>query len=574
MKKKFTLSCYCIVVACLICSCGLEKTDYPDLIIHNAKVYTVDADRSIHEAISITDGLISNLGTSKDILSNQDANTEILDAQGALVLPGLIEGHGHFSGLGQSLMNLNFLKSKSWDEIVEMVRQRVNEVDTGEWIIGRGWHQEKWEETPHDHVHGYPRHFDLSEIAPDNPVMLRHASGHGLIANKKAMDLAGVTNETQDPSGGAIIRDRDGEAIGVFEERAMEIIRNAYNYYLEEQTDEQKLQEWYDGIELAQKECLTNGITSFQDAGAQFPELERYTRLAEEGNMDIRLWSMVRHSSKDLKGKLKDIRMIDVGGGYFTCRAIKTAVDGALGSFGAWLIEPYADKPGFVGQNTYEIEEVDAIAKLALAADMQLCVHAIGDKANQVVLDLMEPYYEKSTNKDLRWRIEHSQHLHPDDIPRFGELGVIASMQGIHCTSDSPYVEKRLGEQRAREGAYNWRAILDSGGLVTNGTDAPVEDIDPIESYYASVTRKRVDSDIPFFPENKMTREEGIYSYTMANAIAAFEEETKGSLEIGKYGDITILSEDWLTCSDDEILDTKILYTIVEGDIRYAHSDN
>lgn len=574
MKKKFALSSCCMIVACLFYSCGLEKTDYPDLIIHNAKVYTVDAQKSTYEAISITDGLISHLGSSEEILSTQDPSTEILDAQGALVLPGLIEGHGHFSGLGQSLMNLNFLKSKSWDEIVEMVKQRVSEVDTGVWIMGRGWHQEKWEETPHDHVHGYPRHFDLSEIAPDNPVMLRHASGHGLIANKKAMDIAGVTNETQDPSGGAIIRDRDGEAIGVFEERAMEIIRNAYNYYLEEQSDEQKIKEWYDGIALAQNECLTNGITSFQDAGAQFAELERYTQLAEEGNMDIRLWSMVRHSSKDLEGKLSDIRMIDVGGGYFTCRAIKTAVDGALGSFGAWLIEPYDDKPGFVGQNTYEIEEVEDIAKLALAADMQLCVHAIGDKANQVVLDLMEPYYQNSSNKDLRWRIEHSQHLHPDDIPRFGELGVIASMQGIHCTSDSPYVEKRLGEQRAREGAYNWRAIIDSGGLVTNGTDAPVEDIDPIESYYASVTRKRVDSDIPFFPENKMSREEGIYSYTMANAIAAFEEETKGSLEVGKYGDITILSEDWLTCSDDEILDTKILYTIVEGDIRYAHSED
>jgi len=409
-------------------SCNSDTVQHPDLIIHNGKIYTVDNEKSISEAVAITDGTVTSIGSSEDLISSKGAGTVLLDVDGAFVLPGLIEGHGHFSGLGQSLMNLNFLKSKSWDEIVEMVRQRVNEVDTGEWIIGRGWHQEKWTETPHDHVHGYPRHFDLSEIAPDNPVMLRHASGHGLIANEKAMDIAGVTKETQDPSGGAIVRDRDGEAIGVFEERAMEIIRSAYNYYLEDQTDEQKVKEWYDGITLAQQECLSNGITSFQDAGARFEELDRYERMANEGKMDIRLWSMIRHSSEDMRGRLSEVRTIDAGDGYFTCRAIKTEVDGALGSFGAWLLQPYADKAEFVGQNTTEIEEVDAIAQLALSVDMQLCVHAIGDKANQVVLDLMEKYYAEHPDKDLRWRIEHSQHLHPDDIPRFGELGVIASM--------------------------------------------------------------------------------------------------------------------------------------------------
>jgi len=573
MIKLKHLTVFVIANMCLLSACTNDKRSTPDMIIHNAKVYTVDEDRSIHEALAITDGIISDVGTKSDLWISQGDNTTLLDAKGAFILPGLIEGHGHFSGLGQSLMNLNFLKSKSWDEIVEMVRQRVNEVDTGEWIIGRGWHQEKWTETPHDHVHGYPRHFDLSEIAPDNPVMLRHASGHGLMANQKAMDLAGVTKETSDPAGGAIVRDRDGEAIGVFEERAMAVIRSAYNYYLEEQTDEQKLKEWYDGIALAQKECLANGITSFQDAGAQFDELERYEKMAKEEKMDVRLWSMIRHSAKDLDGNLDKVRMIDVGDGFFTCRAIKAAVDGALGSFGAWLLEPYADKPDFVGQNTYEVAEVEAIAKLALASDMQLCVHAIGDKANQVVLDLMEPHYLANPAKDLRWRIEHSQHLHPDDIPRFGELGVIASMQGIHCTSDSPYVEKRLGEKRAREGAYNWRAILDSGGIVTNGTDAPVEDIDPIESYYATVTRKRIDSDEAFFPQNALSREEAIYSYTMANAIAAFEEDKKGSIEIGKYADLTILSEDWTSCTDDQILDTKILYTIVDGEVKYQFSE-
>ncbi len=568
MMKNYLLFGFLILI---LASCGTEKQESPDLIIHNATVYTVDEERSVHRAISIKDGVVAKLGTDEEVLRSKGEDTEIIDANGAFVIPGLIEGHGHFSGLGQSLMNLNFLKSKSWDEIVAMVAEKVKHTEKGEWIIGRGWHQEKWTETPHDHIHGYPRHFDLSEIAPDNPVMLTHASGHGLIANQLAMDVAGITVETGDPVGGEIVRDNQGNAIGVFEERAQEIIRNAYNYYLKDQSDEQKLKEWYDGIALAQKECLENGITSFQDAGARFKEIDRYREMARSGEFDMRLWAMLRHSSKDMDGKVSQYRTVDEGDGYFTCRAIKTEVDGALGSFGAWLLESYADKENFVGQNTTEISEVEKIAEIALRNDMQLCVHAIGDRANREVLDIMERSYEATDKTDLRWRIEHSQHLHPDDIPRFGSLGVIASMQGIHCTSDAPFVEKRLGEERARVGAYPWKAIVESGGVVTNGTDAPVEDLSAIESYYATVTRKRIDTGFEFFPENKLTRDEALYSYTMANAYAAKEDAQKGSLEVGKYGDITILSENWIECSEQAILDTKILYTIVAGKVKYKN---
>ncbi len=567
MKKYLFL----IFSAVIIQSCGPDLSQSPNLIIHNATVYTVDSDRSVHEAIALKDGLIQAIGTNDDIVKTQGEQTEMIDAAGAFVIPGLIEGHGHFSGLGQSLMNLNFLKSKSWDEIVAMVAERVKHTEKGEWIIGRGWHQEKWSETPDDHIHGYPRHFNLSEIAPDNPVMLTHASGHGLIANQLAMDVAGVTVETGNPVGGEIVRDQQGNAIGIFEERAQEIIRNAYNYYLKDQSDEQKLKEWYDGIALAQVECLENGITSFQDAGARFQEIDRYKEMAEQGKFEVRLWSMLRQFAGDLEGRAGQYRMVDVGDGYFTCRAIKTEVDGALGSFGAWLLESYNDKENFVGQNTTELSDVESIAAMALANDMQLCVHAIGDRANREVLDIIEKSYQSTDQKDLRWRIEHSQHIDPIDIPRFGRLGVIASMQGIHCTSDAPFVEKRLGRQRAKEGAYPWRAIVDSGGVVTNGTDAPVEDVNPIESYYATVTRKRVDTGFEFYPENSLTRDEALYSYTMANAYAAKEEDNKGSLEIGKYADITILSENWIDCTDDEILDTKVLYTIVGGEVKYQH---
>ncbi|MFT4565636.1 MAG: putative amidohydrolase YtcJ, partial [Saprospiraceae bacterium] len=359
-----------------------------------------------------------------------------------------------------------------------------------------------------------------------------------------------------------------GNAIGVFEERAQNIVRQAYSYYLEEQSDEERLDNWYKGIDLAQKGCLENGITSFQDAGAGFEDMERYRKMADEGAFKIRLWSMLRESASSLKGKTAQERIIGAGDNHFTCRAIKTEVDGALGSFGAWMLESYDDKENFVGQNTTPIEEVEAIAKLAMETDMQLCVHAIGDRANREVLDIMEPYI-KSSNKDLRWRIEHSQHISSEDIPRFGSLGVIASMQGIHCTSDSPFVEKRLGRERAKNEAYPWRGLIDNDAVVTNGTDVPVEDINPIESLYASMTRKRIDNGFEFFPENAMTRDEAIYSYTMANAFAAFEENIKGSLEIGKLADITILSQNLRTCSEDSLLDTKILYTIVSGEVLY-----
>jgi predicted amidohydrolase YtcJ len=255
------------------------------------------------------------------------------------------------------------------------------------------------------------------------------------------------------------------------------------------------------------------------------------------------------------------------GDHFFTCRAIKSEVDGALGAYGAWLLEPYADKANFVGQNTTMVETVDSIAELALNHGLQLCVHAIGDRANREVLDLMER--RLPAGEDLRWRIEHSQHLHPDDIPRFAELGVIAAMQGIHCTSDAPFVVKRLGEQRAREGAYPWRSLWDAGAVIANGTDAPVEDVSALESFYATVTRKRADTGMEFFPEQALTREEALATYTSQAAYAAFEEADKGTLEPGKLADFVVLSNDLATCPDSLILRTEVLQTFVGGQSKY-----
>jgi predicted amidohydrolase YtcJ len=392
------------------------------------------------------------------------------------------------------------------------------------------------------------------------------------MANALAMEKAGINAETPNLSGGNIVRGPSGEAIGVFEENAMGAIRDEYREYTTTLSEEELLNIWHEGIELAESECLTKGVTSFQDAGSSLIEIERFKDLAEKGELDIRLWAMIRHTYEYLHDKVDGFPIIDVGDGFFTSRAVKLSIDGALGSYGAWLLEPYDDKPGAYGLNTSSLEELHKLAGLCGKHNLQFCVHAIGDRANREVLDAYEEIYHSISAKpeEFRWRVEHVQHLHPDDIPRFAEFGIIAAMQGIHCTSDAPFVEKRLGHKRAKEGAYAWQSLLKSGAVVTNGTDAPVEDVDPIESFYASVTRKRADSGMEFFVEQKMTRAQAIHSYTLACAYSAFEEGSKGSLEVGKFADIIILSEDLIHCAADKIMNTKVLMTMVGGKIKYA----
>ena len=564
---------------CIVClvglllfatACELGSDEKADLVLLNGYIYTVDTNQPKAEAIAIQGDKILKIGDTKTIESYIGETTEVINLEGKFVMPGFIEGHGHFSGLGSSLMNLNFLKSGSWEEIVGMVQARTQSAKPNEWITGRGWHQEKWDSTPVRNVLGYPYHDLLSAVSPEHPVLLRHASGHSLFANKKAMELAGITKETPNPAGGEIVRDSRGEAIGVFEETAMSLITEAYQNYIETLPEAVVLEKWYEGIELAEQNCLENGVTSFQDAGADFEEIARYKSMAEKGELDVRLWSMIRQPYEVMKEQVNEFPLVGVGNNYFTCRSIKAVIDGALGAFGAWLLAPYDDKKDFEGQNTTPITTLKAVADLAIENDLQLCIHAIGDRGNRMVLDLYEQTFEEHPDKkELRWRIEHAQHLDTADIPRFKQLGVIASMQGIHCTSDAPYVTKRLGIQRAKYGAYPWRSLIDAGAVVTNGTDTPVEDISPIESFYASVTRKRTAPSMVFFPEQSMTRAEAIHSYTLACAYAAFEEELKGSLKEGKLADLVVLSNNLMECTDEEILNTKVLTTIVGGKIKY-----
>jgi len=561
---------------CLIClsvllwSCQEQPSEVADKVMINGNLYTVDEAQPRAEAIAINEGRILKVGSNADIQQLAAEGTEVIDLQGAFAMPGLIEGHGHFTGIGRLLMNLNFMKAQSWEEIVAQVAEAAEQAEPGEWIIGRGWHQEKWTKALDRQVLGYPYHDKLSAVTPDNPVLLDHASGHSLFANAKAMELAGISAETPSPRGGEIVRDTRGQIVGVFEEKAQGLIEAAYQEYRATLSPEQRKNEWIRTVELAEEECLRKGITSFQDAGSSFQDIDWYKEQAEQGELDLRLWVMLRRPYDEMKGNMEGLPVVGYADNFFTCRAIKTALDGALGSFGAWLLRPYNDKEGFHGQNTVPVSEVKNIANLAWENDMQLCVHAIGTRANRETLDVMEETFAQDPSRQgLRWRIEHAQHLDTSDIPRFRDMGVIASMQGIHCTSDAPFVEKRLGYERAKYGSYPWRSLLDAGVIIANGTDAPVEDVDPLQSIYASVTRKRPDSGVAFFPEQSMTREEALYSYTMGNAYAAFEEDLKGSLTPGKVADIVVLSRDLSTCSDEAILDTEVMMTIVGGETRY-----
>jgi predicted amidohydrolase YtcJ len=538
-----------------------------DLVVTNAKIVTVDDARPEAQAIAVAGGRIQALGTSDEIKRYIGARTEVIDAQGQLVVPGLIESHGHFTGIGDAQINLQLMKATSWDEIVAMVAEAVKKARPGEWIIGRGWHQEKWTSRPTPNVEGFPTHASLDAVSPDNPVILTHASGHASFANAKALQLSGITKNTENPPGGDILKDAGGNPTGLMRERASGLIKvHAGETPL---TPDERVERARRVLELASKEVLSKGITTFEDAGSSFATIDLMKKMVDEDKLGVRLWVMVREGNRAEAPKLKQYRMIDYGDGHLTVRAIKRAIDGALGSRGAWFLDEYSDKPGWVGTETTTVKEIDESAALAMANGYQLCVHAIGDRGNRETLDIFERAFKANpAKKDLRWRVEHAQHLSLADIPRFGRLGVIAAMQGVHCTSDAPYVLERLGAKRAQEGAYVWQKLMKTGAVISNGTDAPVEDVDPIASYYASVSRTLKDGSV-FYPDQRMSRMEALKSYTINGAYAGFEEQNRGSLTVGKYGDMVILSKDILTIPEDQIPVTQVVATIVGGKVLY-----
>ncbi|MEI6666976.1 MAG: amidohydrolase [Acidobacteriota bacterium] len=539
------------------------------LVIHNGKIVTIDDARPEAQAMAMRGDRIVAVGSEADIKPYIAASTRVIDLKGALAVPGLIESHGHFTGVGSAKLLLDLTKTTSWEQIVAMVAEAARKAKPGAWISGRGWHQEKWTHRPEPNVEGFPTHESLSKVSPNNPVVLEHASGHAAFANAKAMEVAGVTKATPNPAGGEILKDANGNPTGLFRETAGGVLWAAEEAAYNKRPAPERAAEDRRVVQLAAEECLSKGLTTFHDAGSSFSTIDLFKSMAQEGKLGIRLYVMVREGNARLAEKLAGAKTIGFADNHVTVRAIKVALDGALGSRGAWLLEPYADMPGKTGLNTTSVDAVRQTAKLAIANGFQLCTHAIGDRANREMLNVYEEAFKANPDKkDLRWRDEHTQHLNPADIERFGKLGVIAAMQGIHCTSDAPYVLARLGAARAEEGAYVWQKLMKSGAIVSNGTDAPVEDVDPIASYYATVSRRLKDGSV-FFGDQRMTRMEALKSYTINGAFAAFEEQIKGSLTVGKLGDVTILSKDILTIEEGQIPATKVLYTVVGGKVLY-----
>jgi hypothetical protein len=558
------------VCLALVASSCRQRPEPADLIVYGGTIYTVNDKQPVVQAVVVRGDKIEYAGEEKEALRYKDETTQMIDLKGNVMTPGFIEGHGHLMGVGYNELNLDLMDVKSYDELVERVRQAAAKAQPGQWILGRGWHQDKWEVKPDRMVKGFQTHHKLSEATPDNPVFLRHASGHAAMANAKAMEVAGVNLLSKEKTGkenvegGEIIVDEQGNPTGIFNERAMSLIAR----HIPEDNEERDRQ----ALELAIQACWRNGITGFHDAGTSRENIALYRSFRDEGKLGVRLYVMLTGWDRDLVHEwMKRGAEVD-STNWLTIRSIKLNCDGALGSRGAWLLEPYSDRPGFYGMATLSMDTVLATARAALKSGFQVCSHAIGDRANREILDRYEMAFKENPEvRDHRFRIEHAQHLHPADIPRFRQLGVIPAMQAIHMSSDRPWAIERLGEKRIKEGAYMWQSLLKTGAVIVNGTDAPVEPLNPIPSFYASVTRKTLKGQPEggYEPDEKMTRQQALRSYTLDAAYGAFEEKIKGSIEKGKLADFTVFTTDIMTVPEGELLQTEVAMTIVGGKVVF-----
>ncbi len=546
------------------------------LVLRDGKVITVDDSTGEAEAVAVDGYRIMAVGSDEEISKSIGPDTRVIELNGRTVIPGFIEGHGHFLGLGWARQNLDLTTAQTWEDIVNAVAGAAESTSEGDWISGRGWHQDKWLRLPETAVEGVPRNDRLNEVAPNNPVLLGHASGHAAIANDAALAAAGIGDLTEDPPGGTIVRDENGKATGLLRETAQRLAGAAREEWAGQRSDDEIHADKRDQVRLAGEEALRHGVTSFHDAGTSFEDIDFLRKLEAEGALPIRLYIMVRYESNEtMDARLPDYFMPAGENDFLTVRSIKRQIDGALGAHGAWLLEPYTDLPGTSGLVLEPVAEIEETADIAMRHGFQLNTHAIGTRANRETLDIYQrafTAYEVS-GEPLRWRIEHAQHLDPVDVPRFAELGVIASMQGVHASSDGPWLPTRLGQERADRTSYVWRNLLNSGAIINNGTDVPVEPIDAVASFYSSVSRMMNDGE-RLTPAMAMTRQEALESYTINNAFAAFEEQFKGSLTPGKWADMVVLSQDIMTVPEAEIPKTQVDITIVGGEIRFQRDPN
>jgi len=563
MKNLATLS-LAVVILCGCADKQKEKTYTgpvveADLIILNGNIYTMDTTQSQVDVVVVKEGKILFAGDSAEAVKYQG---DTLDLKGKTMFPGFHEGHGHILKAGYNELNVDLRSAKSYEEVIERVKERAKTTPEGQWILGRNWHQDKWNQMPESSIRNMPTHHALSEAIPNHPVWLDHASSHMGLANAKAMEIAGITNQSPQPTGGEYFKSVDGPT-GIFNETAQSMIKR--HIPRSKERDRQ-------AFTIAIQTAIENGITTFQDANTNASMVDLYHEFGKKGDLTIRLYAMLAGWKPQLIKKFFEKGpQVGLYDNHLTIRSVKLAADGALGSRGAWLIEEYSDAPGEYGHVVTRVSTMKKVTERAYKAGFQVCVHAIGDRANREALNIFEEVFQDNLQEDPRFRIEHAQHLHPDDIPRFAELGVIPAMQAIHMSSDRPWAIDRLGKKRIQEGAYMWQTLLKSGARIVNGTDVPVEPINPIASLYASVTRKTLEGEPEdgYEPAEKMTREQAIRSYTLDAAYGAFMEDIVGSIREGKLADFTILDKDFMTIPEEEMLDIEVVMTIIDGEIVY-----
>lgn len=558
----------------LVAGCGAAGEEPATLVLRGGYVITMNEDAPRAAALAIRGERIVYVGDDAGAAAYQGPGTRVVELAGATVLPGFTDGHAHLMATGRLKAEIDVLGSTSYQALLDSVAAAVERAEPGEWITGRGWHQEKWTDTPETTVRGFPVHDRLSEIAPDNPVSIRHASGHGRLVNRRALEAAGITAETPDPPGGEVLHLPDGRPSGMLLEEAENLVEDAYREWQAGRSAEERATADRRAFHAGMDEFLRHGITSVHTppaesrAGESEAEIALYREAEEAGELRMRVYAMVS-ASDATDASLQRLRTVPTGDGRLTVRAIKAYADGALGSRGALLLEPYADDETR-GEEVSTEEELRRVTDLALRQGFQAAIHAIGDAANRRVLDVYERAFEEHPRRaaDARFRIEHAQIVHPDDVPRFAELGVTAAMQGVHATSDGPWTPARLGSERTGERAYPFRDLWDAGVLIINGTDAAVERVNPWASI-AGMATGRMESGEVFVPHHLLTREEALATYTINPARAAFEETRRGSLEIGKLADVTVVDGDPLTVPDEALARLETLMTIVGGEVAF-----
>jgi len=539
-----------------------SKPEAADLVFKNGNIYTANEQQAHADAIAVKADRIVFVGSNDEAQKYVGPQTRVIDLHGGTVLPGLTDSHCHLTGIGQREMTLNLEGITNLQDFLAKVKARVDQAKPGEWVTGRGWIETFWEPPV------FPTREDLDRVAPNNPVFLVRADGHGAVANSAALKIGGVTKDTKDPFGGQIIRNKEtGEPAGMLLDNAQAFVSRHIPARAEGNTEQ--------AVILGVKRSIELGWTQVQDAGGSYADVEVFKKLYGEGKIKLRIYKAVYGPGTEAARLLKEGPIIGEFGDRLNVRTIKVVSDGALGSRGAALLEPYSDAADSSGFLRVKAEEMQPMLQDALRKGIQVETHAIGDRANRFVLDQYEQAMkavpaDQRKIREPRWRDEHSQIINPADLPRFAKLGVIPSMQPSHAIGDLHFAPSRLGIKRL-EGAYAWQTLLKSGVVIPGGSDAPVERGEPMIEFYAAVARKDIRgfSGEGWHPEEAVSREQALKMFTIWPAYAAFEEKLRGTIEVGKLADLTVLSADIMKIPEPEILKTHCVMTVINGEVVY-----